>query len=170
MSEKLKKKSINASMSISTEGNAAIAKDEGFSAYPYDDQAKHCTVGTGILLSKAPCTAEQKATKYDVNQLNSTYHARLNEAEGYVRHYVRETKLTQAQYDTLTSYVFNVGVGNAQQALSLANSGKHKDVANEMGQYINVTVKDKNGKKHMQKSNGLINRRERETQPFQTKD
>jgi GH24 family phage-related lysozyme (muramidase) len=166
MSGDHKKKSANASKSISKEGKAAISKDEGFSAYPYDDQAKHCTVGTGILISMAPCTPEQKATKYDVEKLSKTFHAKLHEAEHYVRHYVRNTNLTQAQYDSLTSFVYNVGVGNAKEALSLANSGKTKAVADEMAKYVNVKVKDKKGKVHLQKSNGLIKRREREKAAF----
>jgi GH24 family phage-related lysozyme (muramidase) len=153
-------------MSISDDGKAAISKDEGFSAYPYNDQAKHCTVGTGILLSLAPCTPEQKVTKHDVDKLSQTFHARLQEAERHVRRHVMETSLTQAQYDSLTSFVFNVGVGNAQETLSLANSGKQKEVADEMAKFINVKVKNKKGKIHLQKSNGLITRRKRETAPF----
>ena len=169
MSDKFKQKSVNASMSISVNGKAAISKDEGFSAYPYNDQAKHCTVGTGILLSLAPCTPKQKTTQYDIDKLSQTFHARLQEAEGYVRHYVRETALTQEQYDSLTSFVFNVGVGNAQEALALANFGEYQKVANEMAKFINVKIKDKNGKVHLQKSNGLIKRRNREMAAFMLK-
>jgi lysozyme len=166
VSDKTKKKSINAGMNVSKDGKAAISKDEGFSAYPYDDQGKHCTVGTGILLSADPCTPQQKSTKYDVDQLNQTFHSRLHEAEGYVRHYVKDSSLTQDQFDALTSFVFNVGVGNAQETLSLANSGDHKEVADEMSKYVNVKTKDKNGKVDTTKAAGLITRRVRESTPF----
>lgn len=166
MSKKINQPSKNAALVTSEDGKAAISKDEGFSAYPYDDQAKHCTVGTGILISQAPCTPKQKATKYDVDALSATFHARLHEAERYVRHYVKESTLSQAQFDSLTSFVFNVGVGNAREALALANSGESQKVAEEMAKYINVKVMDKKGKTHLQRSNGLVNRRDREKSAF----
>lgn len=153
-------------MMLSDAGKAAIAKDEGFSAYPYDDQAKHCTVGTGILISMAPCTPKQKTMKYDPNKLSTSFNARILEAQRYVRHDVAKTALTQSQFDALTSFVFNVGVGNAKQVLSYADAGQFDNVANEMARFVNVKVKDSKGKIHLQKSNGLITRRTRETAAF----
>ena len=170
MSEILKNKSLNESMTISEKGKIAIAADEGFSAYPYNDQAKHCTVGTGILLSLKPCTSKQLKTRYDISGLNKTFNARLYEAERYVRNHVREAKLTQDQYDCLVSFVFNVGVGHAQDALTFANSGLHEEIGKEMSSFINVRVKDKKGKVHLQRSNGLVKRRERESVPFLPKN
>jgi lysozyme len=160
------KKSLNSDLTVTKEGKAAISKDEGFRKYPYNDQAKHCTVGTGILLHKGQCTPEEMSKEYDPDELSKTFHKRLQEAERYVRHYVKDTALTQDQFDSLTSFVYNVGVGNAKEALSLANDGEHEDVATEMNKYVNVRVKDKSGKKHLQKSSGLIIRRERESKPF----
>lgn len=162
MTDQAKKVGVNQKMMLSDAGKASIAKDEGFSAYPYDDQAKHCTVGTGILISMAPCTPEQKTMKYDPNKLSSSFNARILEAQHYVRHDVTKTVLTQSQFDALTSFVFNVGVGNAKQVLSY----QFDNVANEMARFVNVKVKDSKGKIHLQKSNGLITRRTRETAAF----
>lgn len=62
--------------------------------------------------------------------------------------------------------MFNVGVGNARKALGLANGGEHAKVVDEMSQYVNGTVKDKKGKAHKMKLNGLVRRREREVKAF----
>ena len=115
-------------MVLSKAGIDHISKDEGFSAVPYNDIAGNCTVGIGILLSYNPCTEKQMKTKYDLASLNATFHNRLEEAQKYVRFYVRESQLTQDQFDALTSFVFNVGVGNARTVLSFANKGDFQNV------------------------------------------
>ena len=158
--------SINSELIVSVSGSAAIAKDEGFSSFPYDDLAKHCTVGTGILLHKGPCTAEELKTPYDPSTLQANYKTRLQEAQKYVIHYVRDSSLTQEQFDALSSFVFNVGVGNAKQTLALVNEGENEKAAAEMLLFVNFKVKDKNGKISLKRSNGLVTRRGRETIPF----
>ncbi len=153
-------------MLTSTNGTSAITTDEGFSSHPYNDQAKHCTVGTGILIHKGPCTPAELKQTYDPNVLSKTFHSRLSEAEGYVVHYVSDQKLSQAEFDALTSFVFNVGIGNAKHILSLVNSGAKAEAATEMDKFVNVKTKDKKGKVHVITSNGLIHRRTRESAPF----
>lgn len=166
MTKHHKSVSVNSKMFTSSNGKAAIAKDEGFSSHPYNDQAKHCTVGTGILIHKGPCTPAELKKTYDTDVLSKTFQSRLSEAQGYVAHYVSHQKLSQAEFDALTSFVFNVGVGHAKNTLSLVNTGEKAKAANEMDKFINVKTKDKKGKIHVLKSNGLIHRRTRETAPF----
>ena len=160
--------SINSKMIVSVAGSAAISKDEGFSSHPYNDQAKHCTVGTGMLIHKGPCTVEELKKTYDPSTLQESYKSRLQEAQNYVTHYVRDSKLTQDQFDALSSFVFNVGVGNAKQTLGLVNNAENEKAAAEMSLFVNVKVKDKNGKVTLTRSNGLTTRRVRETTPFIT--
>lgn len=161
------KVSVNSKMLTSTNGTSAIAKDEGFSSHPYDDQAKHCTVGTGILIHKGPCTPTEMKKTYDPNVLSKTFHSRLSEAEGYVAHYVPDQNLSQAEFDALISFVFNVGIGHAKRTLSLINAAEKSEAAIEMDKFVNVKTKDKKGKLLVVKSNGLIHRRIRESAPFQ---
>ncbi len=170
MSNLALKKPLNSQMVISKSGIERISKDEGFSAIPYNDIAGNCTVGVGILLSYKPCTEQQMKTKYDLGKLNATFHDRLEEAQKYVRFYVREVQLNQEQFDALTSFVFNVGVGNAKDVLAFANKGEFQRVENEMSRFVYITEKSKNGKPSLKKfSNGLANRRKREIVPFQVK-
>ena len=100
--------------------------------------------------------------------MNATFHDRLEEAQKYVRFYVREAQLSQDQFDALTSFVFNVGVGNAKDVLAFANKGDYQKVEIEMNRFVYITEKGKDGKPSRKKfSNGLANRRKRETVPFQ---
>lgn len=170
MSNVALQKPLNSTMIISKSGIEHISKDEGFSAIPYNDIAGNCTVGVGILLSYSPCTEQQMKTKYDLAKLNATFHDRLEEAQKYVRFYVRGSQLSQAQFDALTSFVFNVGVGNAKDVLAFANKGEYQKVENEMNRFVYITEKGKDGKPSKKKfSNGLANRRKREVVPFQIK-
>ena len=168
MSSLTMQKPLNSKMVISKSGIEHISKDEGFSAIPYNDIAGNCTVGVGILLSYSPCTEQQMKTKYDLAKLNATFHDRLEEAQKYVRFYIREAQLSQEQFDALTSFVFNVGVGNAKDVLAFANKGDYQKVENEMNRFVCITEKGKDGKPSRKKlSNGLANRRKREIVPFQ---
>ena len=146
MSNLAAKKPLNSKMVISKSGIEHISKDEGFSAIPYNDIAGNCTVGVGILLSYSPCTEKQMKTKYDLAKLNATFHDRLEEAQKYVRFYVREAQLSQDQFDALTSFVFNVGVGNAKDVLAFANKGDYQKVEIEMNRFVYITEKGKDGK------------------------
>ena len=71
-------------------------------------------------------------------------------------------------FSALSSFVFNVGVGNAKQTLGLVNMAENEKAAAEMLLFVNVKVKDKNGKVTLTRSNGLTTRRVRETTPFIT--
>lgn len=93
----LKKASQNAKMSISKAGKAAISRDEGCKPHAYNDPVGLCTIGTGVKISNTRCTPQELARTYDPDELSASFHERLHEAERYVRHYVRESKLTQAQ-------------------------------------------------------------------------
>ena len=166
MSSKSKKSSANAAMTMSETGKAELASSEGFSPVPYNDIATNCTIGSGILLHKGECSPTELAKNYDPSAISTQFSSRLQEAEGYVRFYVRDTLLPQDQFDALTSYVFNVGVGNARDALDLANGKDNSGVADEMKLNVNIRVKSKDGKTHLKKSHGLALRRERESAPF----
>lgn len=158
--------SVNKSMTASTDGKAAISKDEGFRKHPYNDPAGYCTVGTGLLLHKTKCTPEESATTYNKEDLDKNFSTKVQEAQKYVINKVRKTQLTQEQFDALTSFVYNVGIGNATGVLSLADGGEMAKVAEEMSKFVNVKTKDKDGKIKINKLNGLVTRRERESAPF----
>lgn len=105
-------------LNVSAAGKAAIAKEEGFSAYPYNDQRNFCTVGNGILLHRRACTKEEMATEYDVEELDKNFYDRVHEAEKYVKHYVKDKDLNQEQFDALVSFIYNVGIGNGKNIKS----------------------------------------------------
>ena len=48
------------------------------------------TVGTGMLIHKGPWTVEELKKTYDPSTLQESYKSRLQEAQNYVIHYVRD--------------------------------------------------------------------------------
>lgn len=74
-------------------------------------------------------------------------------------------KLTQNQFDALTSFVFNIGIGNFKKStmLKMLNSNDIAGAAGEFGKWNLITV---NGQKVVSK--GLTNRRAAERELFLT--
>jgi lysozyme len=164
-----KPKGKNSDLKVSNNGRQFISKHEGVRLTPYNDQAQNCTVGIGDLLHKGPCTDDELKTPITASTAQKKFDAKVTEAAGYVRKKVADQSLTQAQFDALTSFVYNVGVGNAQPVLSEANKGKLADVPGKMQNFHLVSIKDpKTGKVTYQTSQGLVTRREDEVGLFNT--
>jgi lysozyme len=97
---------MNESMSLSAAGLAFIAAQEGYRASVYADAAGHPTIGYGHRLlpdEKYPDGVTRDAARALLGQ--DTAHA-----EAAVRRV--SVALTQAEFDALVSFAFNVGVGN----------------------------------------------------------
>ena len=77
-------------------------------------------------------------------------------------------ELTQAQFDELVSYTYNVGNTGAVDALRSANQNDDAGVVTHMNQRVYVHPRDAHGRRlPAVRSNGLVNRRGLETAPFQ---
>jgi len=101
-----------------TAGLQIIKKHEGFRARPYLCPAGIPTIGYGntyypngqkVQLSDPPITHEQATAMLQ---------AVLEKYEGAVSRYV-QTAITQAQFDALVSFAYNVGMENLRQSTLL---------------------------------------------------
>lgn len=93
-------------MEISKQGIELIKKYEGFKPYAYLCPAKILTIGfghtRGVRLGQTCTEAEaEQFLKED-----------LEIAEAEVNKIANEVQLTQGQYDSLVSFIFNLGAGN----------------------------------------------------------
>ncbi|CAB4123127.1 Endolysin/autolysin [uncultured Caudovirales phage] len=155
------------SYSISSNLVEFVKRHEGLKASVYLDPKGLPTVGYGHLLTAAenasktiligginvPLTRPLTQTECDTLLSQDLYH------DGVV-HIQRQVKvpLTQAQFDALVSFVFNVGSGKLANStlLKQLNQGNYADVPPELMQWTGIPV-----------LKGLVTRREAEASMFQ---
>ncbi len=125
-------------MKTSDNGIQQIVKFEGFRLKVYRDSANFDTIGVGHLIT----SDEHKSGTISIDGIPIPYQSGLTKAqvdkllrqdlvhtEDTVNHLVT-VPLSQAQFDTLVSFVFNVGPSNfaASTLLRLLNEGKYDKV------------------------------------------
>ena len=96
-------------MQCSEQGLALIQRFEGFSAVPYRCPAGYWTIGYGHRL----VNAVHESIHQEQGLLFLRQDVRI--AESAIRHLIRAT-LTQAQFDALVSFTFNLGSGALQRS------------------------------------------------------
>ncbi|MDN5049784.1 lysozyme [Aliarcobacter butzleri] len=144
-------------MKISSKGLELIKSEENFMSRPYLCPAKKPTIGYGSTFypDGTKVTLKDKAiTENEAVKLLEN----LIEKEFDINPLIK-VKLTQNQFDALTSFVYNIGMPNFKTStlLKKLNKGDFKAVIEEFPKWINS-----NGKK----SNGLKNRRAKEQSLF----
>jgi lysozyme len=157
----------NEDMRLSAAGHQALAHAEAVRRAYYNDQGNNCTFGQGQLVHYGPCTAAEIATRVTDRAIAQARDNSIATAERLVRNTVRAHQLTQDQFDAAVSFVFNTG---ATSALRPANTGNMQEVANQMGQFVNVCQHDPSTGRVIsgtcRLSAGLVARRQGETAPF----
>ena len=145
-------------MKLSDEGLAQIAQHEGFAPKMYPDH-KGYSIGYGHLLSAEEMPLYQnKAITPDEGK------ALLLKDAAKAEMYVNDTitvPLTQAQFDALVDFTYNVGVGSLADIAHTLNSGDYKATAARMRLYDKVRV---NGQ--LVENAALTARRKQEVQAF----
>lgn len=151
-------------MKISKNGLTHLIKIEGGAQLTmYNDLGPnkgHCTIGVGHLIHKGVCNGVIPSEKpyikgVSLAQAENLLKSDLKVAEDSVNKYVT-VKINQNQYDSLVSFVFNVGSTAFKHSTLLRNlnSGNISTASNEFLKWDKMTI---NGvKKSIQ---GLLNRR-----------
>lgn len=135
----------------------------------YNDMANNCTYGIGTLAHAGPCTAQELATPVTAAEVNGQLSARVQTVEAAVRRAVTQSTLTQAQFDALVSYTYNVGANGALPVLQAANGGRDAQVVRHMEQTVYIHPRDAQGRRlPARQVPGLVSRRREEAAPFRT--
>ncbi len=158
--------SVNANMSMSAAGRAALSAREGLGGRPgneggyYDDSADNCTVGIGTLVHYGPCTPEELNRPANPAQNQADFDNRVRAAEDAVRDGVPNRHLNQNQYDALASGAYNSG-GGMTGAFAQADRGNDAGVADQMRRNVLIHRHDAQGHRvgPPVASRGLANRR-----------
>ena len=143
-------------MNISEEGLSLIKKFEGCELKAYRCAANVLTIGYG---STKGVTEDMEITK---EEAESILKEEMHEYEGYVNDMVK-VPLKQNQFDSIVSWVFNLGSGNLSSStlLKKLNNSEYDEVPSQIKRW------NKAGGKVL---DGLIRRREAEALVFEGKE
>lgn len=149
--------SSKANQKISKKGIEFLKRVEGEELTVYNDEAGYPTIGVGHKLKPG-----EKFTFITQSKSDELLMRDLRESENAINRYVN-VPLTQNQYDSLVSFIFNVGVDAFKKSTMLTkiNNDDFNGAVNEFDRWKFITV---NGEKIV--SNGLLNRRIEERQFF----
>ncbi|MEX2716767.1 MAG: lysozyme [Candidatus Sigynarchaeota archaeon] len=150
---------------VSPKGVRFVAQFEGFSLNLRNDPAGNCEIGFGHLVHRGPCNGtEPEEFKRGITKERALelLAQDLREAAAAVARLVK-VPLTQAQFDALVSFVFNVGPGNFSRStlLKLLNQGDYASVPTQLNRYVFADGR---------KLAGLVRRRQAEGRLFATGD
>lgn len=157
-------------LNLSENGLKKIIEWEGFKNNLYRDTAGLPTIGVGHLLKKDELrsgkiniagTDVKYANGLTDSQVKDLLRQDLAAREATVRNLVR-VPLSQNQFDTLVSFVFNIGRYAFQQStlLRVLNDGKYHEVPDQLERWIYSGGK---------KEEGLVNRRRNEIALWNTR-
>jgi lysozyme len=156
----------NENLNITESGIKALSRHEGVKLSYYNDSADNCTYGIGTLVHTGVCSEEEMKTPVDLDTATKDLKKRMDDAAKYARSKVSKQNLTQEQFNSLVSFIYNVGKKGASDVLRLVNEGKLKEAGEAMQKYVYVTKKNKVGAKTKVRLKGLVNRRADESAPF----
>ncbi len=145
-------------MKISDRGIQFIESFEQYAPTPYQDQAGNWTWGYGHKQLPGEPLPSFVSHRQAVQLLDSD----LQWAEHAINYHV-QVALAQHQFDALTSFVFNVGVGAFYEStlLRVLNDGDYNAAAAQFLRWVYVNI---NGR--LVVSNGLLARRRAESAMF----
>lgn len=149
---------MKAPMTTSDKGIDFIKRWEGSRQEVYLDPIGLPTLGVGHLLSPEELKLFPVGTKLSLEQVNGFLRKDLSKAEFTVSDKVVHD-LDQHEFDSLVSFVFNIGEGNFSKStlLRLLNSGLIEDASKEFSRWIYAKGKI---------LPGLVKRREAEKNLF----
>ena len=115
------------SWTLSAKGIEMIKGFEGFRAAMYNDPVGHCTIGYGTLLHQGNCNGHASEQPF-LNGISKEQASALllEEANGFQR-IINDTvkvELNQNQYDSLISFIYNIGAGSFKQSTLLKELNK----------------------------------------------
>lgn len=129
--------------SLSKRGAAFVGRHEGTALQLYNDPAGHCTVGIGHLVHHGRCDGRTSEIPFKNGITKERAFALLQQdaaiAERSINSHVK-VPLTQAQFDALVSFAYNVGVGafEGSTLLRKLNAGQKSAVPNELDKWVNA--------------------------------
>lgn len=128
---------IDDGLSVSENGLRHIANEEGCRSKAYQCSAHVWTVGLGHTqgIKQGDSATNEQIANYFVKD--------VGQAESVVKKHITQTA-TQAEYDMMVSFVFNLGAGNFANSTLLKkfNQGDHQGACLQYPRWVYVNGKD----------------------------
>jgi lysozyme len=125
---------------ISDQGTLFVAQFEGFDPRLVNDAAGHCTIGYGHLVHLGPCDGSEPAEfRHGITRERGLQILAQETADAAaVVSRLVTVPLTQAQFDALVSFAFNVGQTSfaGSTLLRLLNRGDYGSVPVQLGRFV----------------------------------
>lgn len=124
-------------LTTSDEGISFIKEHEGVVSKIYSDPIGLPTGGVGHLLSEEELLLFPLGTPLTDTQVEAWLREDVKEAENSVNTLVK-VPLTQSQFDSLVSFVFNIGETRFRTStlLRLLNQGKYEEAARQFPSWV----------------------------------
>jgi GH24 family phage-related lysozyme (muramidase) len=153
----------NLSLRLSSQGRSRLREREGLRGYYHDGGGDlgHCTFGIGMLVHRGPCSAEDMQRQPTLEEIEGSFAAAVRSAELAVLRQVCHQALSQAQFDALVSYTFNLGAGGAMLALRRVDAGDLGGAADVMERNVHSRIDGK-----LVRLAALVTRRSEESAPL----
>ena len=133
-------KARRSATTVSEQGLEFIERHEGFDGNLYNDQAGYCTIGYGHLVHKSPCNGTEPLEFLNGISGQRAGQLLLQDSQTAVNGITGSVVVGLAQYefDSLTSFVFNVGVHafEISTLLRKLNGGDYGSVPSEMNRFV----------------------------------
>ena len=156
-------------MKFSEKGVDTLKDMEGFESEPKPDIAGHLTIGNGHKIKNG-----EKFTKITEQEADLLLRQDVAPLEKFINVHLN-TLVTQNQFDALVMFIFNIGETNflKSSVFEFLKSKKYKEATVPWSKWINITVEEVSkdtgeSVKKLVPVQGLINRRAREIQLFNT--
>ncbi len=138
---------------LSQTGLDLIKHFEGFSAVVYKDTGGHDTIGFGHLVRPG----ESFPKPITRSRAEAMLRADVRTAESGVSRLIK-VPLTQAQFDALVSFTFNLGAGNLERSTlrRKLNAGNYAAVPSELNKWVKSKGKTVAGLVRRRKAEGAM--------------
>jgi lysozyme len=133
--------SANLFKHVSQCGYNFLKQHEGVRYRAYDnDGGCNCTIGIGHKLHDGACSPEDKEIVWSQERVEAEFQKDIRTCEEYIKRVVT-VPLTQAQFDALVSFVFNLGDLD-EDILQALNNGDYRLASQLMGKRHHARNKD----------------------------
>lgn len=119
---------------LSAFGALFMATFEGYSEIPYNDEDSRCTYGYGHVIDFGVCTTEEMKLRISMPAALALFNEDVMDKTNIAT--VVNVPVTQYEFDALTSFAFNAGIGALKKTTVELNRGEYGFWPHNIQKYV----------------------------------